>query len=506
MRREWVGIFQALLLGLTLTAYVGAGYALSSRAFTADFVQFFASAQSLVAGESMYAPRHMGDFNPAPAEQGTAPVTLHPNLNPPLLALLLAPLTFFGLSASYIAWSVFSLLSGLFACAVMWRGLRQVDSEDSELVWLWIALLVYFPTYTALTLGQVTFYTLLPLAGAWLAARRGHDRLAGILVGVAVGLKVFVALLVIFFALQRRWRVVAWSVVTILFTVLVTLPFVGVGAYIQYFAVIRTVTWFGNSWNASYAAVITRVLGGSENVPLVNLPALAHGLVLLCSTATLLWLALVTRPKPGAGHSLARFDLGYGLTVTVMLLVSPLGWMYYFPLLLLPGYTVWSLTRHRNMRSLRWGLLVAWGMSTIPVSMVRAMDVNDPIEWFTTNSIYFYALFTMAIVVSRALVRCESTVRRRARQPFLTTRRDAAVPAVSDAREPGGGSLAEESRSAGRLVSIVPQSAVANWIGCTCPRHERLSLLIVNKALTVVGSSAYPCPQGRRDVISVRVS
>jgi hypothetical protein len=287
----------------------------------------------------------------------------------------------------------------------MWRGLRQVDSEDSELVWLWIALLVYFPTYTALTLGQVTFYTLLPLAGAWLAARRGHDRLAGILVGVAVGLKVFVALLVIFFALQRRWRVVAWSVVTILFTVLVTLPFVGVGAYIQYFAVIRTVTWFGNSWNASYAAVITRVLGGSENVPLVNLPALARGLVLLCSTATLLWLALVTRPKPGAGHSLARFDLGYGLTLTVMLLVSPLGWMYYFPLLLFPGYTVWSLTRHRNMRSLRWGLLVAWGMSTIPVSMVRAMDVNDPLEWFTTNSIYFYALFTMAIVVSRALAR-----------------------------------------------------------------------------------------------------
>jgi hypothetical protein len=405
MRREWISLLQAVLLGLALAGYVGVGAALSSQAFKFDFIQFFASGRSLVAGESIYTPLRMDDFNPAPAERRSTPVTLHPNLNPPLLALLVAPLTFLGLSASYIAWSTFSLLSGLSACVLLWRGLRQVDRKDSELVWLWIALLLYFPTYTAITLGQVTFCTLLPLAGAWLAARRGHDRLAGMLVGVAVSLKVFVALLVIFFVLQRRWRVVAWSIGAILFTVLVTLPFVGVGAYREYFTVIRTVTWFGNSWNASYSAFITRILGGSENVPLVNLPVLARGLVLLCSTATLLWLAWVTWQRQGVVHSLGRFDLGYGLTLTVMLLVSPLGWMYYFPLLLLPGYTVWSLTRDASMRSLRWGLLLAWGMSTIPTSMVRAMDVNDPFGWFTSNSVYFYALFTMAVVVSRALVR-----------------------------------------------------------------------------------------------------
>ena len=62
----------------------------------------------------------------------------------------------------------------------------------------------------------------------------------------------------------------------------------------------------------------------------------------------------------------AGFDLGYGLTLAVMLLVSPLGWMYYFPLLLLPGYAVWLLTREGRLRPLRWGLLVAWGSEHHP--------------------------------------------------------------------------------------------------------------------------------------------
>ena len=424
-QRELLSILQAVLLGLVVTAYAGVCSSLSGRAFTTDFVQFFASAQSLRAGGSIYKPLQLEDLGPAPADAGSRPAQVHPNLNPPLLALLVAPLTLLGLQWAYAVWVALSLVSGLCACALLWRGVRQADRKDSELVWLWLAFLVYFPTYTAVTLGQVTTFLFLALAGAWLAARRGRGRLAGVLVGVAVSLKPFVVLLVVFFALQRRWRVVAWSVGTALCAVLVTLPFVGAAAYREYFTVIRSVTWFGNSWNASYSSFITRILGGSENVPLVNAPVFAHGLVLLCSAATLVWLAWLTWPRAAtrpvsveapfdfaqggkASTSTTRaasFDLGYGLTLTVMLLVSPLGWMYYFPLLLVPGYTVWSLTRHGSMRPLRRGLLVAWALSTIPTSMVRATDVNDPRGWFTSNSVYFYALCVLAIVVSRALVR-----------------------------------------------------------------------------------------------------
>ena len=223
----------------------------------------------------------------------------------------------------------------------------------------------------------------------------------------------FTALLVVYFALQGRWRAVAWSIGTMLCGVLVTMPFTGAAAWREDFGVIQSVTWFGNSWNASFASFITRILGGSENVPLVNAPALGQVLMLISSAATLVWMAWITRREPVRAEALtsrtqaARFDLGYGLTLAVMLLVSPLGWMYYFPLLL-PGYAVWRLTGDDGrMRRVRWGLLVAWGLSTIPTTMVRAADANDPLGWFTGNSLYFYALDVFAIVLSAALARTD---------------------------------------------------------------------------------------------------
>ena len=405
--RESLSVFQAVMLGLVVTMYVGVCASLSDRAFTTDFVQFYASAKSLRAGNSLYKPLQLDAFEPAQTGSVVRRAEVHPNLNPPLLALLVAPLTFVGLAWGYAIWTALSLVAGLWACSLLWRGLRQTGPSDSELIWLWLAFLVYFPTYTAMKMGQITMILFLAVAGAWLAARSKRDRLAGVMLGVAVSLKVFVALLVVFFALQRRWRAVAWSIGTILCALLVTLPFSGATAWREYISAIRAVTWFGNSWNASYAAVITRVLGGSENVPLVNAPVFGHGLVLLCSAATLLWLAWLTWPRPGVRQTRLRFDLGYGLTLTAMLLVSPLGWMYYFPLLVIPGYVLWSLTCRGRIRSLRWGLYVAWGLSTIPTSMVKAPDVNDPLGWFTVNSVYFYALLILAIVVSRALMRVD---------------------------------------------------------------------------------------------------
>ena len=404
-----------MVLGLVVAAYVLVCLSLSDQGYTADFAKFFASAQSIRAGESLYKPLRFDDFYPAQAYAGVAPeAKVHPNLNPPLLALLVVPLTFAGLARAYAIWTALSLVAGLCACALLWRGLRPPGQNSSGLLWLWLAFLVYFPTYTAVTMGQVTAGLFLLLAGAWLAARSGRDRLAGALLGVAVSVKVFTALLVVYFALQRRWRAVAWSIGTMLCGVLVTMPFTGAAAWREYFGVIQSVTWFGNSWNASFASFITRILGGSENVPLVNAPALGQVLMLISSAATLVWMAWITRREPVRAEALtyttqaARFDLGYGLTLAVMLLVSPLGWMYYFPLLLLPGYTVWRLTGDDGrMRRLRWGLLVAWGLSTIPTTMVRAADANDPLGWFTGNSLYFYALVVFAIVLSAALARTD---------------------------------------------------------------------------------------------------
>ena len=233
----------------------------------------------------------------------------HPNLNPPLLALLLAPMTMTGLAESYVCLVGLSLVLGLTGCGLVWNELRQAHLDNRHLPWLWIAFLVYFPTYTALKMGQVTFLLLLPVVGAWVAARRGRDTLAGILVGIAFSLKLFAGLILVYFALQRRWRTVAWSAGTVMLIAAITLPVVGLSAYVEYVGVVRGVTWFGSSWNASYAAFFTRVLGGSENVPLVDAPGVSRAIVTLLSALTMLWLAWLSSPARGGRRETCIFDL-----------------------------------------------------------------------------------------------------------------------------------------------------------------------------------------------------
>ena len=400
-QREFRTLLPAVLLGLALTYYVGLIWSISNRANSVDFVQFFVSARAVLDGESLYAPLLMSDIGMVPPEGRDPKEALHPNLNPPLLAVLLAPISTFGIPAAYAIWTGVSLGCGLLACAWISRAVRPAGATDAALVWFWLAVLVYYPTHSALMLGQVTFVLMALVTGAWMAARGRHDRTAGILLGIALNLKLFTGLLIVYFAWQRRWRAAAWAVASTVAVALVPLPWVGPSAYVEYLELLPSVDWFSSNWNASFASFFTRVLGGSENVPFMNLPAVANGLTMMCSVVAVAWLAWLTRPGSRAGRT-DTFDLGFGLTMVLMLLVSPLGWMYYFPLLALPGHLVWSAAGERRLFRLRAGLAVAWGLSTVPLSMVRSADANIPSRWLTLDSVYFYALTILMCLVAVA--------------------------------------------------------------------------------------------------------
>jgi hypothetical protein len=77
-----------------------------------------------------------------------------------------------------------------------------------------------------------------------------------------------------------------------------------------------------------------------------------------------------------------------------MLLASPLGWIYYLPLMLIAVAGAWRVSG-----PLKWALVVAWILSTVPTPVRQAAEVVDPLSWFTWASIYFYAAlaFTLAL-------------------------------------------------------------------------------------------------------------
>jgi hypothetical protein len=392
-RKFYQAVALAILLLVLLVTYLLLLLSVAKLPVVWDFAIYYGSARHFWEGQSLYAAVPVDAFGTPPDSIALVRDTLHANLSPPPAMLLMAPLGLWSYESAYSIWTIVSILCGL--AAVVWVG-STFDRGNGRVVptlVLGILLLVYFPTFVNVQLGQVALLLLLLLSIVWVAARAGHDAVAGIALGFALTMKLFAALLLLYFLVRRRWRLAAWSAATLLVTTAAGLLVFGPASFREYLRALETVTWYASNWNASFLGFLTRILGGSENVPLVDVPGLAHGISYGLSLVGIV--ALVWMSWPRVGEPLpAVFDLGFGLTLALMLLASPLGWIYYLPLMLIAVAGAWRVSG-----PLKWALVVAWILSTVPTPVRQAAEVVDPLSWFTWASIYFYAAlaFTLAL-------------------------------------------------------------------------------------------------------------
>ena len=259
--------------------------------------------------------------------------------------------------------------------------------------------------------GQFTFVLLLLIALAWKTSRMKKDRLAGVILGLATGLKLFMGIFFILFLVYRRWRLLFYFIGTYLLFNIISLVVFKFATFKKFLSLLQKMPWYAESWNASFMGFFTRIFGGSLNIPLVNQPWLAQALSLLLSLALIGSLIRYAWPSAGpiATH---RFDLLFSLALVEMLLISPYGWLYYFPVLILPAVVAWRASENcLRSRGYKLLIVIAWALSTIPTPLIWAEDarMNQPIIWFTSAGIYFYALLIMSAVFITLLHKTNST-------------------------------------------------------------------------------------------------
>ena len=75
-------------------------------------------------------------------------------------------------------------------------------------------LLLWHPFIIELQLGQLTMLLAALLMGSWVAYRRGRPRLAGVLLGLAVGVKLMPFVVLAYFLVKRKWTVASWALGT----------------------------------------------------------------------------------------------------------------------------------------------------------------------------------------------------------------------------------------------------------------------------------------------------
>jgi hypothetical protein len=417
----WIWLLMAwVTLAVMLPHYRQVGVNAISRPGSSDFYKFYISAQRPGKGYSIYwmvPPREKaGDpCHPDTAAADLQPYAdagrmnlggdspcLGPNLNPPVFMLLMKPLS--GLAYAQ-AWWVWAAASALCAAISIWLMASTSEQEGVRKATWWTIgfalLMVYYPSIGNHTLAQLGMLLLLLLTAAWHHKRLGNDLLAGMWLGLAVGLKPFLLPMAACLIVTRCWKMLAAVSATVLITVLVGAGLCGWQAYADYLQVAGNVNWTATNWNASWTGLIDRYfIATPDSVWPITRP-FARALSFTCAGATFAALLFTVRrhcqkPDDRLAHN-ALFAMG----PAACLLMSPLGWLYYFPLLALPFFICWRWAApHIQGRAMRMGLLAAMGMQCVPIGILPSPSPMHPANWYGIDAWFNFSLIVNFLVHS----------------------------------------------------------------------------------------------------------
>lgn len=365
-----------LLAGAMIVIYLGAARSTISLRQLQDYGMFDFSTRQLRAGAEMYATRPAADDPERPRPF---------NLNPPHFHLLLLPLTALPPDVAFTVWMWLSLVA--LAAALVMIG-RAVRLRAWGFASLYAAAMLSPALHATMLTGQVGLLLLVPFTLAWIAARGGRDVAAGLWLGFCAAIKPFVLLFAVAFLVQKRWRAAAAMGAAGLAMCAAGALAIGLHEYAAWIGQLAGVTWAEHYMNASLLGLLERTFSATPwgQHPLVDRPGAIGPLWI----GAVVIVVIITARAWARMHDVDRTFL---ITGAAMLLVSPLGWVYYFWFVLPPLVAL----------LVRGGVLDRRGRSLIGIASV-ALFVPSPLPWrsfvtgvltSTVGSIYAWGLLLL---------------------------------------------------------------------------------------------------------------
>lgn len=281
------------------------------------------------------------------------------NLNPPFFIAATAGLTKLDYKHSFYCWTILSVAAGIISIVLLVRCYFVKGRRLLIGLGLILAFFSYFPTVINIQDGQLSLILLLLLTLSFISLKFNIDYSAGLLLGIAISIKPILGLFAILLFLQRRWYGLICLSITYLICCLVAYLLLGSPGYEAYAWCLQHVGWYSNGANVSLLGFLTRLLGNQEaNFPLISASIITKPLYYVLSTMIISIWVYYNHQKQQTNW---QRDWGFASTIIVTLLISPLGWLYYFTWLIIAALVVWEGICH----SLRYNhlILLLWAIS-----------------------------------------------------------------------------------------------------------------------------------------------
>lgn len=318
-----------------------------SRYVLPDFFQDYASCKNLFHGLPIYSEHEWTARLYLRSLPKAGILVVHVNAHPPTSVFLALPFVWLDFESAFLATNLVSLAALAYSIRIVMRELGIAFGPSCYAPTMALAVTCY-PLLEHLLQGQLGLYLSVLLLGAWACERNGRRRAAGLLIGLAAAVKFFPLFLLAFFAWRRRWEVLTAGLASAAVSTAVTACVLGKQAYIDYFlAVLPRVAWFRVGWtNPSILGFFSRLFDPLPNhpdnlwwktEPLVQSTALmilGYGVASIVLVASFAWFASRLEDR-------REQDLGFGLAMVCMVLLSPVAWEHYLVLMILPLALVW---------------------------------------------------------------------------------------------------------------------------------------------------------------------
>jgi alpha-1,2-mannosyltransferase len=304
--------------------------------FGYDLSAYWLAGRHLLDGAPIYTAAQLAGTY-APQGQGLY-------LYPPIVAALFAPVAWlFPDGYTSLAWLWAALGAAILAAVVTWVARTEgLASGRRGLLLLLAAAFAFPPVLGELVLGNVHLELLGLFTLAWWGVRRGDRRgeaVAGLVIGLAVLVKVVPVVVIVWFLATGRHRAVAWAVLGAFAMAAASLPFTGAGPWLDYPAVLAHLGRPADATDALAPTVWLADLVGSGAARLI-VPAAA--LVVIAWSARRL-----------------AAPASYAMAVAMAVLVAPALFHHYLAMLVLPMLLAFAASERRGWLGLVY--LAMWG-------------------------------------------------------------------------------------------------------------------------------------------------
>ncbi|MBP9727058.1 MAG: DUF2029 domain-containing protein [Gammaproteobacteria bacterium] len=385
MQRNFITGFLSLTGILLLYVYGMNIFHLASHNLNTDLMLTYLSGKMLNANTPGY--QFSSAYLSAHHEVKT---NIIPNLSPPFSIALMAFIAkYLSYKSFFISFMTTAISINIIALAKLYQNtyLDRGKHYKLTLCAFILACLIYIPTFMNISFGQVALVLNAIVIFSYLSLKNKQYKRAGFLLALAINIKVFFGIFLVYFLAKKQYLAFFSLIIFCLLLALIPLAIYGTSIYIGYWKVLNNIQWYGVNWNASWYGFLSRFLGEKSHRfhSMLFFPELSKNIYYFIFFSYIGLIYYISKKNKDS-------SLTFSLTLSTMLLISPLGWTYYFPILITAFIINFSsLESNRYYVLLTCLLLFSLFLSALPFPIYRDTKTATNIL-MTQGNIFFLAL------------------------------------------------------------------------------------------------------------------